>query len=189
MDLAAVIRDAFNATLSQLEADTSLMPMNRWDESVFRYFFSRSIATAHRDVQQFLECNKIDLVLAHEAQRAFVEFKFYQRSPRFDPYSGIQRGYKGGPSPKNLAEFRACVDYLNTRTEVKGLAQYLVLVFADSIDHGETRLRFADHYLAYEHPTRHIKVRELASRGPFERGTDTVSARLYQIAVAQEPIR
>jgi hypothetical protein len=184
MDLLKVVREAFDATLSRLEADTSLMPMNRWNESVFRYSFCHSIATAHPEVRQLLECDKIDLVLSNAAQRAFVEFKFYQRSPRFDPYSGSQRGYKGGPSAKNLAEFRDCIDCLCARSEVPELAKYVVLVYADPIDRANTHFRFEDHYVAYQHPVPHVAVRELATGGPFVTGNDTVSARLYQVTAA-----
>src|SRR5208282_3472565 len=98
-----VVQGAFRSAFEHLRAEVAVMPLSRWNESVFRYWFCRSVATGNPDVEQFVECDKIDLVLSRGNARAFVEFKFYRHPQRFDPYSGNICGFKGGPDPKNLS--------------------------------------------------------------------------------------
>jgi hypothetical protein len=54
------------------------------------------------DVCQFVECDRIDLVLHGAEEKVFVEFKFYLHPRKFNPYTGKWSGFKGGPGLKNL---------------------------------------------------------------------------------------
>ena len=38
------------------------MPLTRWNESVFRFMYSRAVATRAPDIAQYFECDRIDLV-------------------------------------------------------------------------------------------------------------------------------
>lgn len=110
-----LIRSVFAKVTAFMPTELVLMPLSRWNESVFRYFFCRFLAEEDPRVTQFVECGKIDLVLRRDSELAFIEFKFYLHPRRYDPYSGEHIGYKGGPGAKNLGELRKCVDDLNAR--------------------------------------------------------------------------
>lgn len=170
----------FRGALDTLKSELPVMPLSRWNESVLRYYFSRAVALAHPGVEQFVECDKIDLVLAGKGLRAFVEFKFYVNPRRFDPYGRPRSGFKGGPSLKNLAEFRSCVDQLAGRTTVPGLSKYVVLVYADGVGGRRAKHRYSSHYDEYAHPT-DTGLGLVESAGPIESIEGTVLARLFEI--------
>ncbi|MDZ5447238.1 hypothetical protein U2F26_31775 [Micromonospora sp. 4G57] len=146
-----VVRRTFFRAMPCVSDELSRMPLSGWNESVFRYFFCRSLSEAHPDVTQFVECDRIDLVLHRAEEKAFIEFKFYLRAPKFDPYTGRRSGLKGGPGPRNLDEFRRCVDQLHGRKPVHGLSKYIVLVYADPIGGSTTANRYSTHYDDYAH--------------------------------------
>lgn len=97
-----VILAAFHNTVNFLGLEVKVMPLNRWNESILRYFFCRYIATSYSDIKQYIECSHIDLVLRQESLIAFIEFKFYIHPLRFEPYSESVQGYKGGTWAKEL---------------------------------------------------------------------------------------
>jgi hypothetical protein len=111
--LDEVVRRTFSATIAFTLGEFAQMPLSPWTESVFRYFFCRFLSDAYPDVTQFVECSRIDLVLHWGERKAFLEFKFYVRPCKFDPYTGRSLGFKGGPGS------RTCVnssDVLRTST-------------------------------------------------------------------------
>lgn len=175
--MTEAVQAGFRGAVKSLESELQVMPLSRWNESVLRYYFCRSIATAHPDAEQFVECGKIDLVLAQAGLRAFVEFKFYWKPRRFDPYGHAQPGFKGGPSLKNLGEFRACIDQLAERPPAPGLSKYVVLVYADRTDEGRPKPRFSDHYDKYQHP----RIRLVESSNPIASREGMVRAKLYEV--------
>lgn len=177
-----ILGPAFRETVRFLPTELQLMPLARWNESVFRYVFCRCLAQVHPEVDQFVECSKIDLVLRSGREQAFVEFKFYLRPQRFDPYDGRMLGYKGGPSAKNLAEFQACVDYLHSRRSVEGLSKYVVLAYADPSDARRADHRYATYYDDYRHTAGGVTLRLLDSGGPIEAGDALLQAKLYAVS-------
>ena len=80
--------NAFKQTVGQIEQDLPQTPLDLWNESVFRFQYSLAITNQNGGVKQFAECQRIDLVLHHESERAFVEFKFYIRAARHDLFTG-----------------------------------------------------------------------------------------------------
>ena len=85
------VQMAFRSTIESLRSEVELMPFDRWNESVLRYYFCRSLAMTYPQAEQFVECDKIDLVLRQPPQVAFIEFKFYRHPRRYDPYDGRPR--------------------------------------------------------------------------------------------------
>ncbi len=179
--MEGIVRDAFRTAFERVQTEVAVMPLNRWNESVFRYCFCRSVATAHPEVEQLVECDRIDLVLSRGNVRAFIEFKFYMRRQRFHPYDGRAPGFKGGPGRKNLSEFQACIDRLHQRAYAPSLSKYVVLVYADPKDGGRSKSRFSQHYDAYRHPRLDVAVLELAPSEAFKTSEDVVQGRLFQI--------
>ncbi|MGN9807392.1 hypothetical protein [Micromonospora sp. L32] len=161
--------------------ELSRMPLSLWNESVFRYFFCRSLAEAHPDVTQFVECDRIDLVLHHAKEKAFIEFKLYLHAPKFDPYTGSRSGFKGGPGRKNLSEFCRCVDQLYGRKSMHGLSKYIVLVYADPTAESTPGKRYSAHYDDYAHWDEKITLELLASAEPVESRHDRVQAKLFAV--------
>jgi len=177
--MRTAFRDAARCLRSDVEVE--LMPLDRWNESVFRYCFCRSLHTAYPQIQQFVECGRIDLVLRHQRRSAFVEFKFYQHARQFDPYDGRLRGYKGGPSRKNMREFQMCVHHLHERPTIDGLSKYVVLVYADPKDDSRPNCRFSRYYDDYHHPRDGALLRRIECSAPFEAPDAVVRAQLYRV--------
>lgn len=182
--LGEAVLETFRNTVDVLQSELEVMPLDRWTESVFRYFFCRFLATQHPDIEQFPECGKIDLVLQRSVARAFIEFKFYRHAPRYDPYNGRQRGFKGGPGGKNLGEFEACVELLHERPSSPTLSKYIVLSYGDPADETRPSLRYARQYDEYRHSREGVGLRLLESRGPFTAGNAVVRAQLYEVGAA-----
>lgn len=180
------VATAFRGAVDALRSELPLMPLSRWNESVFRYYFCRAVAVAHPGVEQFVECEKIDLVLAGGGLRAFVEFKFYVNPRRFDPYGHSRSGFKGGPSLKSLAEFRSCVDQLASRHAVPGLSKFVVLAYVDGTEERRAKHRYSDHYDSYEHPS-DVGLLLVESGGPIESAEGIVRARLFEVGANPAP--
>lgn len=176
-----VVRQTFSHTMSSVADELSRMPLPGWNESVFRYFFCRSLSEHHPDVTQFVECDRIDLVLHRAEDKAFVEFKLYLHAPKFDPYTGNRTGFKGGPGRKNLEEFRQCVDQLHGRKTVHGLSKYIVLVYADPVGGSTTRNRYSTHYDDYAHWNGEITLDLLKSEEPIEWKGEVIQAKLFAV--------
>jgi hypothetical protein len=176
-----VVRSTFSSTLAFLPNELRRMPLSRWNESVFRYFFCRFLADAYPGMKQLVECGRIDLVLHRGEEKAFVEFKFYLRPRRYDPYTGELLGFKGGPGAQNLREFRQCVDDLNLRESVPGLSKYIVLVYADPANGSSPGNLYSGHYDGYLHPDEKVALEVLESRGPIESAEGRVKAKLFAV--------
>jgi len=157
------------------------MPFDRWNEPVLRYYFCRSLAMTYPQVEQFVECDKIDLVLRQPPLIAFIEFKFYRHSRRFDPYDGRPRGFKGGPNRKNVREFQACIDQLHRRPSVPHLSKYIVLVYADPMDNSKPNYRYSHYYDDYRHARDGVLLHRIACSGPIETTGTIMRAQLYEV--------
>jgi hypothetical protein len=176
-----ILKSTLCSLVEFMPREIATMPLSRWSESVLRYFFCRFLAAASPEVTQFVECDKIDLVLRLGESKAFVEFKFYTRPQRFDAYDGRLCGFKGGPGPKNLAEFQSCVDKLHARRNVPGLSKYIVLVYSDSVANKQSRNQYSYHYDEYTHPIASVPFRVLEFKDVMDIASESVRARLYKI--------
>lgn len=177
-----IVQTAFRNTIEFLRSEVELMPLSRWNESVLRYYFCRFLAIAYPRVEQFVECEKIDLVLRQPPLVAFIEFKFYRHPRRFDPYDGRPHGFKGGPGRKNVGEFQACIDHLRERPPVPNLSKYVVLVYADPTDGSRPNLRFSQYYDNYHHPHAHVSIHRIERSKPIETADAIIRAQLYEVA-------
>lgn len=175
-----VVLAGFQGATRDLKRGVKLMPLDRWSESVLRYHFCRAVAKAHPTVEQFLECSRIDLVLASGDLRAFVEFKYCWHAPRYHPYECQQTGFKGGPSEKNVQEFRSCVDQLADRDSPSGLSKYIVLFYADRAESHQRKHTYGKHYDDYLHDPPNV-MRLMETWGPLEAGGGVVRASLYEV--------
>lgn len=183
---------ALKDTVAQIKKDTALMPLAHWNEAVFGFAYSRAVTKLARDVRQFCQCNRIDLVVHHKSERAFVEFKFYMRSPACDPLRGTKMGWKGGPGRKNFREFRESVGKLRRRSASRKVLKLVVLFYCDPIStmDGKHKTFHAD-YGDNSHLQRELKIRLLHSIRPFSpKGCESIcNARLYEVRARRRPVR
>jgi hypothetical protein len=176
---------AFKDAVNQIKADAVFMPLARWNESIFRFIFSRAIAIANleQDVTQFFECSRIDLVLQRESERAFVEFKFYAHLTKHDEWSGEETGKKGYPSLKNIGEFAASVAKLRERSQgTPGIPEPLKLValfYADPV--GTKGLTYDECYGDGSDVDDKLNIHRLVSIGPFPINGADCCARLFEV--------
>ena len=187
--LEGVVQEAFSRSREYVRQEVDIVPLTQWNESILRYYFCRSVANDDTQVKQFIECDRIDLVLSRGTSRAFIEFKFYRRPRRFDPYSEQMHGFKGGPGRKNLSEFQSCIDKLHERPYVPGLSKYVTLLYAEDLpDIGSRRkVTYSCDYDAYEHPQQNVIVREVAVWEPFVASEELVKGRLYEVGSPDSP--
>lgn len=172
---------AFEDAVAQIKAEVALMPLTRWNESVFRFMYSRAVATREPDVTQFVECSRIDLVLHRKSERAFVEFKFYTHSTAYDPLSGIKTRMKGFPSAKNRQEFERCVETLRGRSVAPEVLKLVALFYADPVS--TTNKTYESYYGDSSGVEDELKIRRLDSIRPFlSNGSESIcNARLYKV--------
>jgi hypothetical protein len=187
--MSDVVGVGFRGAVRSLESELEVMPLSRWNESILRYFFCRSLATACQDAKQFVECGRIDLVLTCGPSRAFVEFKFYAQPTRFEPYGRDTPGRKGRPSPKNLGEFQACIDQLHTRRVVPGLSKYVVLVYADPASEAHRGPRYSSYYAEYRHSRADVPIQLIEASEPIHGDGAIVRAHLYQVGAPNDDVQ
>jgi len=174
-----LLNTAFEDTVDQIKADMAMMPLTRWDESVFRFMFSRAVTKRDPDITQFFECHRIDLVLRRKSARAFVEFKFYIHSPRYDELDGTTWGMKGGAGDKNFGEFEKCVRTLRERPVPPTVLKLVALFYSDPA----TGKKYEAYYGDSSGVERKLRIHPLVSIGPFSsKGSEGIrNARLYQV--------
>lgn len=122
---------AFEDAVAQIRVEGVRMPLTRWNESVFRFMYSRAIAMRERDVTQRVERSRIDLVFHRKSERAFAEFKFYTHSVAYNAVTGAQMGRKGYPSPANRREFENCAETRRRRSAPPEALKLAALFYAD----------------------------------------------------------
>ncbi|MFJ1541690.1 hypothetical protein ACIODS_24395 [Micromonospora chalcea] len=182
--LDGVVRSTFLRTIAFMPDELRRAPLSCWNESVFRYSFCRHLPGVDEGVQPFVECERIDLVLYRGDEKAFVEFKFYVHPRRFDPYTGVSSGFKGGPSPKNLHEFQRCVQQLHDRKSVPGLSKYIVLAYADPLSGSTPGQRYSDYYDDYRHSDKGVALNLHGSASPIEIDGEVIQAKLFTVGTA-----
>lgn len=162
----------FHDTFDRLAMESRHVPLVDHNESVSRYFFCHAVAHAAPEIDQRVEAGRIDLALhaPDVDERAFIEFKFYVRRPRFPAEGGPARGVKGGPSAKNRREFARSINLLASYPDMLGLSRFVVTFYADpSADAPATR-RFNDYLDGYDHPNPSVHCTQLATAGPIDAG-------------------
>src|SRR5271167_218679 len=157
---------AFEDAVEQIRAGEARMPLDRWNESVFRFMYSQAVAIREPDVKQFIECSRIDLVLHRKSERAFVEFKFYTHSTAYDPLLGIRTRMKGFPSAKNRQEFENCVETLRQQSVAPEVLKLIALFYADPV--GASEKTCEKYYGDGSCVEDELKIRQLVSIGPFQ---------------------
>jgi len=182
---------AFEDTVANFKAEAALMPLSRWSEAVFKFLYARAVAEREPDVSQFFECSdpsfrprdRIDLVLHRNNQRVLLEFKFYVHAKKYDPWSGEDIGWKGGPGTENRGEFVGAVRKLRERSVPSGLncSKVLALFYADPL--ATNRESYESYYGDTERDRNELDIRPLVSIGPFglEGQTTLCHARLYEV--------
>ena len=174
---------AFEEAVTRFKAEEALMPLARWNESVFRFLYSRVIAAKEPDVTQLVECNRIDLMLHRRTERAFVEFKFYTHSVGYNPVTGMMERMKGYPSSQNRREFENCVKILRERTVSPEVLKLVVLFYADPVAATRNKNTYEMSYGNDSGIENELKIRLLTSIGPFQSNDskNVCNAKLYEV--------
>ncbi|MHC4062332.1 MAG: hypothetical protein ACYSR6_12130 [Planctomycetota bacterium] len=133
-NIERIVIDVFRRTASTLSKELELICLDHWHEGILRFLFLKEVLTYDDSLTCFVECDRIDLVIRKGNVGAFIEFKFYLHSPKYDPYTGARIGRKGYPSPKNFKEFNKCIDELHRRRQDQNIAKFIVLAYADPVN-------------------------------------------------------
>lgn len=179
-----LIECVFQRTVSSLPREFKVMSLERWSESVLRYHFCGALSKIDPNLEQSVECGRIDLVLRRKrtSELAFVEFKFYIHNSRYDPWTGKRCGYKGGPGPKNLSEFHSCVERLSGRTarnSRSSFSKYIVLLYYADPETQTRKYSYGQFYDKYKHPRKRVVMKRLHRQ--FPSGSDKITCDLYEV--------
>jgi len=108
------ISSVLQATWQDVADEVSHTPLSFWNESVFRFFFVRTLLRLRPDIRCGVEWRRIDLLIQDSNTTSLVEFKFYCRRRRLRNLHGQIMPPKGRASQKNFDEFCDCVRKLAT---------------------------------------------------------------------------
>ncbi len=132
----SILRKSLQAAMDHLKRHAEMVnweSVNNINESVFRFFVVAEIMRQAPHAKCQTEWNKYDLAVTIDKESLIVEFKFYFGFSRtYDLTDAVPGRWKGGPSPQNRREFRACLDKLRNppkpiNATIAG--KYLVLVY------------------------------------------------------------
>jgi hypothetical protein len=90
------------------------------------------------------EWHRFDLLVQIGTLATVIEFKYYMRR-RTLGFGGEPLGFKGGPGPKNEAEFSACVRKLRTAV-LPGVADRRLILAYEREPNGRSRRSFDRSY-------------------------------------------
>ena len=128
---------ALRSTCEEFLAEVKHLPIDHWNESVFRFCLVRQLLARNSNIECWTEWNRVDLVLPASGGAVSVEMKFFTTLPTLDN-EGKLLGWKGAPGRKNFAEYQDVVAKLRrARNEpwamdCSGVSTcFLVLAYAD----------------------------------------------------------
>jgi hypothetical protein len=177
-----LLTKAFKNAVTQFKAEEALTPLGRWNEFVFRFYYSKALTALDADFEQWFEVNRIDLVVRRKNDLAFIEFKFYLHSARYYWLQGVSKGMKSYPSLKNLMEFEKSVDTLRRQPDSSAVPKFVALFYADPKDSPKNK-RY-EHYYGHDSGIEErLKLRRPISIGPFPT-TDSKTdcyAKMYEL--------
>jgi hypothetical protein len=131
-----LLREALKRTCSAMLTEVQNVPLEHWNEAVFRWLLIRHLREVAPETQCWQEWNRVDLVLPALSGATLIELKFFARRRLHELHGRLRM--KGGPSEKNVREFWASVENLATSAArpwafaYRGvLTGYLVLAYCD----------------------------------------------------------
>jgi hypothetical protein len=146
-----LLRKALKSACSRFVSEVADVPIEYWNESVFRHLLVRELLTFRTREKVWSEWHRVDLVLPDPSGGTAIELKFYTRNPLCAVPDKILR-WKGGPSEKNYGEFRRAIERLADSTNRPWAkdcgdveAAYLVLAYFDRTILGN-RQSYEDYY-------------------------------------------
>ncbi len=146
-----LLRTALGRACSALPIEVRAVPLEHWNESIFRFLLVRHILAAAPGTPCWSEWHRVDLVLPASSGATLVELKFFAHQPLRDHSDGVLR-MKGGPSAQNVREFEAAIQSLagsrakHWATACGGIAAgYVVLAYCDPAIAGAQRT-YRSHY-------------------------------------------
>lgn len=177
-DMSKLLIEALEKTVCVFKAASDSMPVDRWNESVFRFFFCQAIAQLDSDIEQFVECRRIDLVLHGKREKAFIEFKFYTHSWGCDPYTGDGKYRKGFPGRANRKQFEDAIVKLRERKHEPSLLKIMVLFYADP-----KNCETSTYHCYYRNikDEENLKIKKISSIESFDSGINVCHAAIYEV--------
>ena len=105
VDTGGLLRNALARTCSALPTEVLTVPLEHWDESVFRWLLIRHVlALAPGGTPCWSEWHRVDLVLPSPFGATLIELKFFAHRLLRNHSPRIVR-MKGGPVPETSASF------------------------------------------------------------------------------------
>jgi hypothetical protein len=139
------VPDVTREAMRRLLAHADKVGLPNTDESTLRAFF---MAAAHDQLDSRprfqTEWHTFDLLLQIGELATIIEFKYFLRRRTFG-LQGDRLGFKGGPGPKNEAEFNACVHKLRTAVP-SGVADRRLILVYERQSNGGSRYSFSRSY-------------------------------------------
>jgi hypothetical protein len=123
------VPDVTREAMRRLLAHAEKVGLPNTDECTLRAFFMAAARDQLGPSPRFqTEWRKFDLLVQTGELATIIEFKYYLQR-RTLGLQGEPLGFKGGPGPRNEAEFKACVHKLRTAVPQGVTDRRLILVY------------------------------------------------------------
>ncbi len=185
-EIIQTIKNALETTWRDIEAELKRTPLQHWNESVFRFFFIRSLGKPAVEGCQ-TEWNTVDLLLKAGDGFAVLEFKFLA----CNWHASIKEPFRrkaSGPSKQNFDEFCKCARKLAqihetewmTKRPIRIDGRFIVLAYVHNQSLGEDR-----GYRKFYGPENTSKIAGLHSISRLPQidagGGDTLHCELFEV--------
>lgn len=183
--MTGTIKKALDRAWREIKAELRDIPIQQWNESVFRYYFIRSLLRS-RNIQCQTEWNHADLFIKAGDEFAVVEFKFLVCNWFPKPTAPFRR--KGsGPGQKNFTEFCQCIKTLReaTHPELETASKYVILAYVQHKDMKDDKNSY-DHWYSWPQLRGRLDSKEIHRVGSWQHhlspiGTEKLVCSLFLV--------
>ncbi|SFG29792.1 hypothetical protein [Pontibacter chinhatensis] len=148
-EIQNLVKEVTIATNQSLKNEVAIVPLDLWNESVYRYQWIKQLLKVAPKARCQIEWNYNDLFFQLGDDNVIVEFKFYITQFNVDIHGNKRDTPKGHPSNKNFEEF--CVqigklDKMNEMVWFKGgeksiTHKLLILVYTDNANYRKKQFK------------------------------------------------
>ncbi|MFZ1898011.1 hypothetical protein [Methanoregula sp.] len=125
------IEKALEDTGREISRELKNSYLDWFNESVFRYFFIKSLSKHYPKNRFETEWKRFDLLMTDGEAGTIIEFKFYFLNKHSTIDDKFKR-FKGGPGKKNDKEFENCLERMSLLKEEGIHDKYLIVVYEET---------------------------------------------------------
>ena len=188
-ELRPVLKSAIRNACKRFLRDVGSIPLEHWNESVFRFYLVREIVELKQKIDCRTEWNRVDLLVPAADGAMVIEMKFFQAMPLRDSHGGFIR-LKGTASPQNYREYEDVVDKLHSARGSRWVdaaggvsCGFLILAYVDYLGDRRPNRSYKESYGDIELKAPIIDILQVVEDAHVEEGFE-FSCKLLEVEVA-----